>query len=180
MEKTGERPGHEAPPLLPSEYEEDLAELLQDAEYRSDLVEVISPLAHELDDVMAQWSPIMLATPELAERLNLFSMMRNAIVWISSSIEHYHESKREETMFWSNLRVFLLLYATFDALRRDALSEDRTGMFGQTIVEHDQAWGLPFKAQKWLWKNGIPRRPDESRATRSPFFRRASRDRQSI
>jgi len=156
MEESGERPGVEAPPLLPPGYEDNLAELLESPEYRSSLSAIIEPMPYALDEAMAEWAPVMLSAPDLAERLDVFSLMRNTVSWIVGSIERYPNSEKDRVRFWSHLRIFLLLYATFDALRRDLLAESDLHVFGETAVEHDRAWGLPFKAQKWLWEDGVP------------------------
>lgn len=150
--ETKKRPGWEAPALLPEGYEENLAEALKDGDYRENLAEAIEPLTRELDAAMAQWAPIMLSTPGLAERLETFSLLRECVGGLTGYLRRYDDSSYEETMFWSTLRAFLLLYATFDALRREATSESQANLFGETADDHDRAWGLPFKAQRWLWE----------------------------
>lgn len=149
LEQTGERPGWEAPALLPETYEEDLAEALQDSDYRLALADAVGPLTEELDSALAQWAVIMIATPDLAERLQPFSLLRETIGPLTGYMRRYGASAKEQTMFWSTLRILLLLFASVDALRREALGEKN--LFGETAYDHDRAWGLPFKAQRWLW-----------------------------
>jgi hypothetical protein len=153
LEKTGERPGREAPALLPETYENDLAEALQDSEYRLALADAVGPLTEELDSALAQWAVIMIATPDLAERLQPFSLLRETIGPLSGYLRRYGDSLQDETMFWSTLRILLLLFASVDALRREAIGEKN--LFGETADDHDRAWGLPFKAQRWLWEKDL-------------------------
>lgn len=72
----------------------------------------------------------MLETTELAETLNIFSLMREALGWVSGAVETFSDSPQARLQFWNNLRVFLILFATFDSLRRSEPHE--TLVFGTT------------------------------------------------
>lgn len=151
LEKTGERPGWEAPALLPETYEEDLADAIQDSEYRAALADAIDPLTEELDAALARWAAVMVITPDLAERLDLFSHLREAMGPLTGYLRRYGDSELEQAWFWTTLRILLLVFASVDALRREAVSEGKGNLFGETAEDHDRAWGLPFRTQRLLW-----------------------------
>jgi len=147
---TGECPGRGAPPLLPEEFEQALDELLDDADARDAFVEIVRELSRDLDAAMAHWSPVMLSSAELAEVLNVYGMMSYMLGYVASAADQL-DGKVEETAeirldFWSNLRVYLILFASFDTMRRRALHEP--AFFGFQAEEQDRAWGLPFQAQR--------------------------------
>jgi len=144
---SGERPGSgSCPPLLPEGFEATVLELLEDPDEREDCARVMEDLLDVLDQSMARWAPVMLRATELAEMLNLYSLKRETLSWVVGSLRTVDESPQHRLDFWSNLRVYLALFASFDELRRGALKEP--SVFGATLDEHDRAWGLPFDAQR--------------------------------
>lgn len=146
VESTGERPGREAPALLPIGFESVLDALLDRPEAREMLADDLASLTSDMEEAITSWSPVMLGSGELADFLNAFGMMRHALGWTIGSLYRVDQSPQERLDFWSNLRVFFALGATVDAIRREALGEPN--IFGMTMDEHDAAWGLPFRAQK--------------------------------
>lgn len=140
-----ELPRQARSPLLPCGFEVAVNARLDDEEDRSQLFEVIMLLTDALDDAIARWAPVMLAAPGTIEGLRLFGMMREMLCWIGTSVDDFDGSSRARLMFWCNLRVFLLLFSSFDAIRRDTLGEPV--VFGTTAEAHDQVWGMPFVIQ---------------------------------
>jgi hypothetical protein len=144
---SGERPGTPGvSPLLPEGFEEAVVELLNEPSERERCADVIDDLLDVLDQSMARWAPVMLRSGELAEMLNIFSLKREVLSWVGSSLRRVDKSSQHRLDFWSNLRVYLALFASFDSLRRSALREP--SVFGTTLDDHDDVWGLPFSEQR--------------------------------
>ncbi len=151
----GQLPGYGAPALLPEGFEASLEEALDDVEFRNLFVEVVAGLSDDLEAMMARWSSVMLNSAELSEMLNVYGMMSHMLKYVANAAEKVDESPQVRLDFWSNLRVYLALFANFDTLRRQALHEPT--IFGFEIDEHDAAWGgLPFEAQR----EALANRPD--------------------
>lgn len=154
-------------PLLPVRFEPELDQALrEDVEVREGLAELTFARSRDLDEALAQWAPVMAVSPRGREALAVFSWARTALNWTGNSAEEYATSERARVTFWSNLRVMLWLFSSFDVLRREALGEE-SSIFGDEAIGHDRAWGMPFDAQKWLDEyrdeNGLPKRGARAR-----------------
>lgn len=143
---TSERPGYGNPPLLPEGFEKQVAEVLEDPKLREEMGEATHKLVQFLDEEISRWAAVMLQFSELAETLNAFGLMRECLSWTSLSLSQAGESEDVPLAFWVNLRLFFLLFSSFDSYRRLAFGEKL--LFGKTLEEHDQVWGMPFEAQR--------------------------------
>lgn len=108
----------------------------------------------------------MAVSPRGRAALGVYSWARTAFIWTGSSAEEYGKSEHARVNFWSNLRVMLWLFSSFDVLRREAVGE-ASSIFGEEATGHDRAWGMPFDAQAWLDeyrdKHGLPKRGARAR-----------------
>ena len=154
-------------PLLPVRFEPELdLALREDAELRESFPEVTFALSRDLDEALAQWAPVMAVRPRGREALGVYSWARAALTWTGNSAEEYDTSEHARVNFWSNLRVMLWLFSSFDVLRREALGEP-SSIFGEEGIGYDRAWGMPFDAQQWLDdyrdEHGLPKRGARAR-----------------
>jgi hypothetical protein len=145
VKRGGSRPGAGAPPLLPEGFEKALSEVLHDDELGPEFGEALGVLAERLDDAMARWAPVMLRSQESAKALNIYAAMQDMLALAANCLEEARNSQDAAFQFWNNLRVYFLLFAGFDNLRRQARREPL--LFGRTAEAMDRAWGLPFTVQ---------------------------------
>jgi hypothetical protein len=149
FESTGVRPGEgNQPPLLPDGFEDVLAEVvLVDPDMREAYADLLRGLMSPyLQSSLSDWAPVMVHAPELAEYINVFGMLSSSLDWIANCLEDFEESAQVQLHFWSNLRVFLWLFAALDRQRRALTGE--TCFFEASPQQMDRAWGLPFEAHR--------------------------------
>jgi hypothetical protein len=145
---TGKRPGFDGPPLLPEDFEVGVNRLLDDPGQREECADTLEEVLEFLDQEIARWASVMLQASELAEMMNIYGLMRESLSWLIGSLRRIEESKQKRLDFWSNLRVFLALFASFDSLRRYAIDEKL--LFGKSMEEHERVWGMPFEVHRHL------------------------------
>jgi hypothetical protein len=135
--------------LLPFGFEDAVSDILDDPKRAGDLAEAIRVLAIRLEDAIAKWAPVMLRSRDLARPLNTYAQMSLLLTYAANDLDAAEESPAARWHFWSNLRVYLLLFAGFDNLRRQALGERL--LFGPTADDRDRAWGLPLPRNHGRW-----------------------------
>jgi hypothetical protein len=144
----GPRPGAGGPALLPGGFEDALEQILDDRECAPLLAEFVGAMSRRLDEAIAQWAPVMLRSEHLARMLNIFASMRDMLGHVANCLDDASRSAHARGHVWTNLRVYFLLFAGFDNLKRQATGEPL--LFGPTARDMDRAWGLPFAAQAAL------------------------------
>ena len=130
-----------APAILAEDFEDVVDEAITHPEFREAMATVIYDETEALGTSVARWAPIMLQDGDLAEGLDLFSDMRDALIGAGNGFRAASADPNWRWGFWVSLDFFFLLFGKFDSLRQDALGDPT--MFRGDEAEMRRTWGLP-------------------------------------